>query len=71
MRYSTFRQALPADLRAQVATGYPSASVPGLGFEIVGAGGAGALSSTGTDMGRFMLARLNGGRLGGNRILSL
>lgn len=60
MRDSTTRQPLPAALAPQMATGYPH---PGqaAGFEIVGPGPAGDLSSSGTDMARFMIAHLAGG----------
>jgi CubicO group peptidase (beta-lactamase class C family) len=69
MHNSTFRQPLPKALSAQMSTGYGK---PGeaAGFEIVGPGPAGSLSSTGTDMGRFMIANLQGGMLDGQRILS-
>jgi CubicO group peptidase (beta-lactamase class C family) len=69
MRNSTFRQPLPKALSAQMSTGYGR---PGKanGFELVGPGPAGSLSSTGTDMGRFMIANLQGGMLDGQRILS-
>lgn len=68
MRNSTFRQPLPANLRAQLATGYPT---PGKakGFEIVNPAPAGSLSASGTDMARFMLAHLQRGELNGQRIL--
>jgi CubicO group peptidase (beta-lactamase class C family) len=62
MRNSTFRQPLPNQYKAQMATGYGQASGEALKFEIVGPAGAGSLSSTGTDMARFMLAHLQGGR---------
>lgn len=69
MKNSTFRQPLPKALAAQMSTGYGK---PGQanGFELVGPGPAGALSSTGTDMARFMIANLQGGQLDGQRILS-
>ena len=68
MTQSTFRQPLPARLKGQMATGYPT---PGdaKGFEFVVPAPAGALSATGTDMGRFMIAHLQGGQLDGKRIL--
>jgi len=69
MKNSTFRQPLPKALIAQMSTGYGK---PGeaAGFELVGPAPAGSLSSTGTDMGRFMIANLQGGALDGQRILS-
>jgi CubicO group peptidase (beta-lactamase class C family) len=62
MRNSTFRQPLPDRLKPHMATGYSRASEEGLKFELVGPAGAGSMSSTGTDMGRFMIAHLAGGR---------
>lgn len=62
MRYSTFRQPLPKALAPYMATGYPRASEPAKPFEIVGPAPAGALSSSGVDMARFMLAHLQNGR---------
>lgn len=69
MNDSSFRQPLPANMRGNLATGYGRASGEPLPFEIVGPGPAGGLSSTGTDMARFMIAHLNQGELDGNRIL--
>jgi CubicO group peptidase (beta-lactamase class C family) len=62
MRNSTFRQPLPDRYKPNMATGYGQASGDAQQFEIVGPAGAGSLSSTGTDMARFMLAHLQGGR---------
>ncbi|MGZ8282987.1 MAG: serine hydrolase domain-containing protein [Allosphingosinicella sp.] len=70
MRNSSMHQPLPANMRAQMATGYQRASGEPVPFEIVGPAPAGSLSSTGADMSRFMLAHLNGGELNGQRILS-
>lgn len=69
MNNSTFRQPLPDDWAGRLAAGYPE---PGLrkGFELVGPGPAGSLSTTGADMGRFLIANLNDGRLGDAAILS-
>lgn len=69
MRDATFRQPLPAGMRAAMAIGYAH---PGTAakFEIVGPAPAGSLSATGLDMGRFMIATLQGGEIDGQRILS-
>jgi CubicO group peptidase (beta-lactamase class C family) len=69
MRNSTFRQPLPANLKGHDASGYPE---PGktLGFEFIGPWPAGSMSASGADMGRFMIANLQGGELDGKRILS-
>jgi CubicO group peptidase (beta-lactamase class C family) len=70
MSHSTFRQPLPDDLASLMAKGYRSSEAWPLGFfETIAASPAGALSSTGTDMGRFMRALINGGELDGVRIL--
>ena len=69
MSRSSFRQPLPDSLKPLMATGYHKASGEKVDFEIVGPAPAGAMSSTGSDMARFMLAHLNGGELDGARIL--
>ena len=69
MRNSTFRQPLPARFKAAMSLSYPSGSVPPTAYELVGPAPAGALASTGDDMGRFMIAHLRDGMLDGNRIL--
>ena len=69
MRQSTFRQPLPEALRGQMSQGYLSVDGQPKGFEIVSMPPAGSMAATGSDMGRFMLAYLQGGQLGGQRIL--
>lgn len=69
MRHSTFRQPLPPPLRPLMSTGYKQASGDPVPFELVGPAPAGAMSATGTDMARFMIAHLNRGELNGQRIL--
>jgi CubicO group peptidase (beta-lactamase class C family) len=69
MRNSTFRQPLPDALKAQMSQGYMSQDEKPKGFEIISMPPAGSLSSTGADMGRFMLAYLAQGRLGDAQIL--
>lgn len=61
MTRSTFRQPLPKDFAPWMAAGYRKGSAGPSKFEIVGPGPAGALSSTGADMAKFMLAHLDGG----------
>lgn len=72
MEHSTFREPLPGDLAADMAVGYRRRNglyEPGF-FEFIGNfGPAGALSSTATDMARFMIAHLQLGRYGDRRIL--
>ena len=62
MKTASFRQPLPARLAPLAATGYPRASEPGEPFEIVVPAPAGALSASGLDMGKFMIAHLDNGR---------
>lgn len=62
MRTASFRQPLPASLRPLMATGYPRASEPAKGFEIVVPAPAGSLSASGLDMAKFTLAHLENGR---------
>ncbi len=69
MHESTFRQPLPERLVDQMSKGYADTSGEAQPFEIVNPAPAGSLSSTGTDMAKFMLAHLNGGELSGVRIL--
>ena len=69
MKDSTFRQPLPAAMKAQMSQGYASQDEKPKGFEVVNMAPAGSLSSTGADMGRFMLAYLNQGKLGDAQLL--
>ena len=68
MSHSTFRQPLPDDLAPLMAKTYRPWPLPQMEFQTIIAP-AGALSATGTDMGRFMRALINGGALDGVRIL--
>src|ERR1700744_658302 len=61
MKYSTFRQPLPANLEPMMSTCYSEASAPANKFAIVGPTPAGALSSPGEDMAHFMIAHLQNG----------
>jgi CubicO group peptidase (beta-lactamase class C family) len=74
MHDSTFRQPVPEALKAQLSNGYLEASGSVVGYEVCPDAPAGALSASGTDMGKFMMAHLNGGALPGGgdaaRILS-
>lgn len=69
MAHSTFRQPLPPALAPLMSKGYGVASAEPMPFEIVGPAPAGALSSTGEDMARFMIAHLQQGEYQGRRIL--
>src|SRR5579883_595318 len=70
MAHSTFYQPVPKELGPFVSTGYQeNTEKPPVGFEFVHPAGAGALSSSASDMGRFAMAFLDGGELNGQRIL--
>jgi CubicO group peptidase (beta-lactamase class C family) len=69
MTHSTFVQPLPSTLAPYMSNGYQLASGGPKPFEIVVAFPAGSLSSTATDMARFMMAHLQDGQLGSARIL--
>jgi len=71
MSHSTFRQPLPTVLAPLMSKGYRTSRMPPLDrFETIPFSPAGALSTTGADIGRFMLALLGGGALDGARILA-
>ncbi|MBY8823395.1 beta-lactamase family protein [Sphingomonas colocasiae] len=70
MARSTMRQPLPARFRPHMATGYSLASGKPTAFEFLGPAPAGSLTATGADMGRFMIAHLNGGSTDTGRILA-
>jgi CubicO group peptidase (beta-lactamase class C family) len=69
MAHSTFRQPLPANLKPLMAEGYISGKEKPYGFEFVNASPAGALSATGDDMAKFMIAHLQNGQFNGQQIL--
>ncbi len=69
MHDSTFRQPVPARLAPQMATGYRQASKPPIAFEFIGPFPAGSLSTTASDMARFMIAHLQDGELDGKQVL--
>ncbi|MES2402972.1 MAG: serine hydrolase domain-containing protein [Pseudomonadota bacterium] len=70
MSHSTFVQPLPSALAGDFATGYITATdkdtVP---FEVIEAYPAGSFTSSATDMAKFMIMQLQGGRFDGNTIL--
>jgi CubicO group peptidase (beta-lactamase class C family) len=69
MANSTFRQPLPTGFDSNLSKAYSAGSLPAKPFEIVGPAPAGSLTSTGDDMSHFMIAHLQMGRYGSNRIL--
>jgi CubicO group peptidase (beta-lactamase class C family) len=70
MRYSSFRQPLPAQLAPLMSKGYRLASGEPHAYEIVGPAPAGSLASPAEDMAHFMIAHLQNGEYHGKRILS-
>jgi CubicO group peptidase (beta-lactamase class C family) len=70
MTHSSFHQPLEKRLEYTDSMGYRgNTTKPPVGFEIFNPVGAGGLSSSAGDMGRFGQALLNGGELDGKRIL--
>jgi CubicO group peptidase (beta-lactamase class C family) len=69
MTNSTFRQPLPENLAPNMSSGYALASDEAKGFENINAFPAGSMSSSAVDMSKFMLAHLQGGKLGEAQIL--
>lgn len=71
MTKSSFRQPLPDALMANMSKGYRLGSDDKPGdYELIGLAPAGSLASTGADMAKFMIAHLQKGAYGENRILS-
>jgi CubicO group peptidase (beta-lactamase class C family) len=70
MQHSSFRQPLPEKLKPEVALGYEKASDKPKGYEYINLAPAGSLAATGADMGRFMIAHLQNGAFGDQRILA-
>jgi CubicO group peptidase (beta-lactamase class C family) len=70
MTHSSFYQPIQKELAGLVSEGYRGDTTKKpVGFEMLNPVGAGGLSSSATDMGRFGQALLNGGELDGARIL--
>jgi CubicO group peptidase (beta-lactamase class C family) len=70
MTHSSFEQPLPKPLASLPSEGYQDDTTkPPVGFEIFNPVGAGGISSSAADMGRFGQALLNGGSLDGKQIL--
>jgi CubicO group peptidase (beta-lactamase class C family) len=61
MTHSTFVQPLPKALAPDMSSGYDKASGEAKKFELVWMSPAGALSTTGDDISKFMIAYLGGG----------
>jgi len=69
MTRSTFVQPLPATLTGQMSNGYRLGSDEPKEFEVVNVPPAGSLSSTASDMARFIIAHLQDGKFGDVRLL--
>jgi CubicO group peptidase (beta-lactamase class C family) len=70
MMHSTFTQPLPANLKPLMSNGYNRGSDDPKPFEVITCYPAGSLSTTASDMARFMIAHLQNGKYGDARILS-
>jgi CubicO group peptidase (beta-lactamase class C family) len=69
MTRSTFEQPLPKDLAPLMSEGYRLGSGKAKHFELINPAPAGAMSGTGSDMARFMIAHLQDGQFGDRQIL--
>ena len=69
MQHASFRQPLPAGLQDDAATGYRDAHASPQPFQLRTAAPADALSISGEDMARFMIAHLQYGRAGDAQLL--
>ena len=69
MKYASFRQPLPKELEPYMAKGYKVASGQPQPFEIVTIAPAGSISISGGAMAKFMIAHLQNGSYGEQRIL--
>jgi CubicO group peptidase (beta-lactamase class C family) len=69
MTSSTFRQPLPVEMRPRMSKGYRVGSGMPQPFEVFGPAPAGSLTSTGTDMARFMIAHIGHGAYDTARVL--
>jgi CubicO group peptidase (beta-lactamase class C family) len=69
MEHSSFQQPLPKALQAAMSKGYALASQPEKPYELIAVAPAGSLATTGSDIARFMIAHLQNGTYGANRIL--
>lgn len=69
MQHASFRQPLPAELQADAAAAYRDSQASSQPFELRTAAPAEALSISGEDMARFMVAHLQFGRAGEAQLL--
>lgn len=69
MKNASFRQPLPGPLMANMSKGYKVGSGEPQPYEYIGLAPAGSMAATGQDMAAFMIAHLQDGAYGENRIL--
>ena len=69
MTHASFVQPLPPDLKPLMSEGYELGSGKAKPFELIPAAPAGALSVSGQDMARFIIAQLQNGEYDGQRLL--
>jgi CubicO group peptidase (beta-lactamase class C family) len=62
IQHTTFRQPLPEQFAPAMSKGYQTALVPPSPFELCGPVPAGAISGTGADLARFLIAHLKDGQ---------
>ena len=70
MVHSTFEQPLPERFKVGLSQGYRTASTPPGSYELIVTRPAGSVTTTASDMTRFMIAQLAQGRLDDHEILS-
>jgi CubicO group peptidase (beta-lactamase class C family) len=61
MSHSSFQQPLPANLDGLMSKAYKDGTSDPQPYEVIALSPAGALASSGADMGKFMIAQLNNG----------
>jgi CubicO group peptidase (beta-lactamase class C family) len=61
MAHSSFQQPLPANLDPLMSNAYRAGTTEPQPYEVIDMSPAGALASSGADMGKFMIAQLNNG----------
>ena len=69
MKYATFRQPLPENLKPYMSQGYVLGSGEAKNFEIVQVAPAGSLSASAVDMSHWMIMHLQNGKYGDVQIL--
>ena len=70
MQHTSVCQPVPAALTKDLVNKYAGGGFQPQGFEFLPTRAAGCISASATDLARFMIAHLQNGQSGGNRILS-